>query len=348
MSRSPFAIRWLGLLAVAVLPVMGSTQSARPRACLTPAQAARPSGPVPVLQIRDMERSLDEWQRDRMTVDSAARLAAFRRLVVDAWPDIFGPVFRRPEDGPLVEYLDWLEPRLPAVHRIMAAMRAEIGPASRRVAAVFPSLAEKPVPVVIGLSLGRTNGTVRLVGGEPLLFIGADVQTVVSDGRRSAAAVLEHELVHVAHARTNPAVYAQVDAGVRGEPTPVYFSLFSEGLAAWATGCVSPSRTTAERLLSPTLDREARAAAGRLLPEFATVLEAADPAGYGDWFFVGGRRKDIPERFAYWVGDRMVGAMARRIEPRALLELDSTAILRETRAALESLAREFGSSRDSR
>ncbi|MDF1504496.1 hypothetical protein PYV61_16185, partial [Roseisolibacter sp. H3M3-2] len=302
-----------------------------PAACPPPASA---SARAPTLRVRSMLPAVRAWDDATRDAAPAARQAAFRRMVVDAHPDVFGPVFAVPDSAGLARYLEWLTPRLPAAYRVAAHLERELPPAAARMAALLPPLAGAEVPVVLGLTLGRTNGTVRLVDGRPVLFLGVEVQTILSDRADDAAATAEHELTHVAHARANPALYARVDAGVRGVPTPLYVSLFAEGLAAWAVGCATPGRTAAQRLMSADLPTAAPAAAARLLPELAADLESTDPKRYADWFFVGGRRADVPARFAYWAGERVVARMAGRRTAEALLRLDAETVLREVREGL--------------
>lgn len=325
-----------GIVALAVpclaVPCLAAPAIGQPRPAGCPAPAA--DARAPTLRVRSLMPALRAWEDATRDADAPARAAAFRRLVVDAHPDLYGPVLAVPDSARLAGYVAWLAPRLAAAHRVAAHVDRELPGAARRMAALFPVLGGADVAVVVAPTLGRTNGTVRLVDGRPVLIVGVDVQTVLSDRADDAAALLEHELTHVAHAIANPAVYAAVDAGVRGAPTPLFLSVFGEGLAAWAVGCATPGRTAAQRLMSETLPVEAPAAAARLVPRLVADLESTDPARHADWLFVGRRRTDIPPRFAYWAGERAVSRLAARLGAAALLRLDAPSILRHLRATL--------------
>jgi hypothetical protein len=332
MLRAPHAPHALPALALTLLLAGAASAQPRPAGCPAPAAAARVR--VPTLHVRSLMPAMRTWADAARDVDAAARAAAFRRLVVDEHPDLYGPVLAIPDSAGLARYLEWLAPRLAAALRVAAHVARELPGAARRMASLFPVLGGADVAVVVAPTLGRTNGTVRLVDGRPVLIVGVDVQTVLSDRADDAAALLEHELTHVAHALANPAVYAAVDAGVRGAPTPLFLSVFSEGVAAWAVGCATPGRTAAQRLMSETLPVEAPAAAARLVPRLVADLESTDPARHADWLFLGGRRTDVPSRFAYWAGERAASRLAARLGAVALLRLDREAILHHLRAAL--------------
>lgn len=299
---------------------------------------ARAAGPT--VRVRSLLPALAAWERAAADLDSAARVAAFRRLVIAAHPEFFGPVFPVPDDAALAGYVAWLGPRVAATRRLAPDIARAVPEAARRVGALFPAFARDTVEVVIGAGF-MSNGTVRLVEGRPVLFLGPDVQTIVDSAVADPLVLVAHELTHVAHARANPAVYALVDSAMRRRPSPLGASVYSEGLATWASGCVAPGRPLAVRLLSRGLAHEAPRAAPRLLPVLRRELAATDQPRYGDWFFVGGRPSDVPPRFAYWAGDAIVAELARTHAPDALLRLTPTAVMRETGAALDRLIRRF-------
>ena len=294
------------------------------------AGCARPPGAPPIAvttAIPDVRLWESAPQQDPAT--------QFRRLVMERHAVVYGRVLSPRTDSQLVGYLAWLSPRLPAAYRVASHVDTLIAPVARRVAAVFPSLARDTLRIFIGPSLGATNGTVRLVDGRPLLIVGVDVQTIVSDSAGPARALLAHESVHVAHAIANPAVYAFVEAGVRGTPTPLYASLFSEGLATWGSMRVDPAVTTEQALMSTTLDAEGRARCAELMPRLRAELESTDSRRYSDWFFLSGRDATIPRRFAYFAGARIVARMAESRSPEALLRLSAPEILAAMRVALD-------------
>jgi hypothetical protein len=299
-------------------------------ACALATRATR----TPRLRVTSAMPDLARWEDAARHAERSRRAASFRRMVLERHPRVYGAVFRVPDDSALGRYLDWLAPRVAAAHRIADHVQRVLPSSARRMAVLFPVLADAPREVFIGPSLGHTNGTVRVLDGRPVTLVGVDVQTIVSDAEIDARAVVEHELVHVAHAATNPAVYAEVEAGLRGRPTPIYLSLFVEGLAVWASGRADPTLGPAQLFLDPALEGKADAACARLLPILRRELESTEPARHADWFFLGGRDPDIPRRFAYVAGARLVEVMSARHPPHELLRLDARRILAEVRAAM--------------
>jgi len=279
-------------------------------------------------------REVARWDSSTRGSSSLSRATSLRKTVLERWIIPYGTIFRVPPDSALARYVDWLTPRLAQAYRIARDAELETQPAANRVARVFPALADTVHLAIIGLSLGNTNGTVRVLERKPILIFGADVQTIVPDSAIYIRATLEHELVHVAHATVNPRVYAMVEAGLNGVATPLYVSLFSEGLATWGSSHADPKLSPAHYDMNAALAAERRATCERLAPLLRRDLESTDPKRYGDWFFLSGKDPAIPRRYAYVLGERMVRQMARRYSPTQLLKLDAAAILSAARAAL--------------
>lgn len=276
-----------------------------------------------------------EWENHTRARERRDQVAAFRRIVLARHRLVYDTIMQPRSDEQLGGYIAWLEPRLPAMYTIAAQVDEELPALVASASRVFPSLADAPIDVFVGPTLGATNGTVRSVHGSPLLILGVDVQTVVSDSARHTRALIAHELVHVAHARVHPSTYALVEAGVRGGSPPMFVSLFSEGLATWGASVIDPTITRDALFMNRTLEAEARTACGRLVPRLRADLESTDARRYADWFFLSGRDPEIPKRFAYVAGFEIVRRMAARHSADALLRLDPPLILAEIRAALD-------------
>lgn len=290
--------------------------------------------PPPTANVTTAVPDVREWENHTRDRERREQVAAFRRIVLARHRLVYDTVMLPRTDEQLAGYLAWLEPRLPAMYTIAAQVDEELTAILGRAARVFPAIAEAPVDVFVGPTLGATNGTVRMVRDAPLLILGVDVQTVVSDSARHTRALIAHELVHVAHARVNPSTYALVEAGVRGESPPLFVSLFSEGLATWGAGIIDMAITREELFMNRTLEAEARAACSRLVPRLLADLESTDARRYADWFFLSGRDPDIPRRFAYVAGFEVVRLMSRRHSTDELLRFSPPAILDEIRTVL--------------
>lgn len=281
-------------------------------------------------------RDVARWDSSTRRSSSFDRAVALRKTVLEKWIVPYGTFFRVPSDSALARYVDWLTPRLAQTYRIARAAELEMQPAAMRVARVFPSLGDATRLAIIALSLGNTNGTVRMLEGKPFLIVGADVQTILPDSDVYIRATLAHELVHVAHASVNPAVYGMVDASLRGEPTPLYVSLFSEGLATWGAARADGTLSPAHYYMNAALAAEPRATCERLAPVLRRDLESTDQKRYADWFFLSGKDPAIPRRYAYVLGERIMRRVASRYSPSDLLRMDARKILEETRGALGS------------
>jgi hypothetical protein len=116
MRRAPHALLALALLAGAA--------SAQPRPAGCPAAAAETRVRVPTLRVRSLMPAMRAWEDAARDADAPARAAAFRRLVVDAHPDLYGPVLAVPDSAGLARYVEWVAPRLAAAHRVAAHVEA--------------------------------------------------------------------------------------------------------------------------------------------------------------------------------------------------------------------------------
>jgi hypothetical protein len=322
----------VALLVLTALPRGELHTQSLPRAAYCD---VRREATAPRLHVRSMLPALRQWSEQTRGLSASARRDAFRRIVLQPEGNLFGSIFRRPSDETLDEYFEWVVPRLAAVFALGTQVDTLLEQTAARMAALFPELATQPVDVIVGVTLGRSNGTVRLRDGAPTLILGLDVQTFVSEQASMTAALIEHELAHVAHARANPGVYDAVDRSIRGIEGPLYLSLFSEGLAVWASSCASPARTMEELMSSATLASAGQAVWSDAAPKLARVLESTSPDTVAAWFHMGVNPVGHPERFAYWAGARVAAAMVCARDAAALLRLSEPEILRDVRAILE-------------
>jgi hypothetical protein len=324
--------RRLPPIGMAAAAVLACTTASTPNAS-TSTNTLRVGRTVRIGAINTMP-DVVRWDSSTRGQSNLSRATSLRKSVLEKWIIPYGTIFRVPPDSTLARYIDWLTPRVDRAYRLARDAEIEMQPAANRVATVFPALADTVRLAIIGLSLGNTNGTVRLLERNPILIFGVDVQTVLPDSDIYTRATLEHELVHVAHASVNPTIYGMVEAGLNGVPTPLYVSLFSEGLATWGSARADPTLTPAHYYMDAELAVESRVTCERLAPVLLRELESTDAKRYGDWFFLSGRDSSIPHRYAYVLGERVVRQLARRYSAVQLLQLTSSDILKVTRQTL--------------
>ncbi|MBI3790256.1 MAG: hypothetical protein HY275_05200 [Gemmatimonadetes bacterium] len=315
---------------VVLLVAGGCTRAASPPRTDAPAAA--------LVRVRSLIPTFEQWRGAARSLPQAERAALYRRVYLAAHPDVFGPVFPVPTDRALTEFLTWLAPREDSALVLSRQITAAIPEAVARLTRIFPSMARDTIDVVVGVGF-MSNGTVRRLQGRTTLFLGPDVHTIVDASVADPLMLIGHELVHVVHARRNPVLYGLVEDALRRQPSPLYASVFAEGLATWVSGRVAPGRPLGARLLSNELAAAAPAAAARLWPVLNAELTSTDVRRYGDWFFLGGRPSEIPARFAYWAGDTIVATLAQHHSPDELLRRTPDEVLRDLREVIGGLMR---------
>ena len=304
-----------------------------------------PAPPSPVPGYRLIDLMPRYWAFRDSTADTpvSERPAAFRRIVLAAEPRFYAQVFPVPDDARLGGYLAMLEPIDPVVRRVADETRDAIPVAMARLRQVVPALGSG-ARIYLVPSLFNSNGQVRYLDDSLVVMLGPDVQAYVEvhidSGRRAdPIPTIVHELAHWHHWRTNPEIGRAAATFFKpGSYAPLYYNLWSEGLATYVARIANPEVALADVLGPGVRPAEGPQLLPRLAAEFLGRLESTAEDDVRDLFYLSGRRTDLPLRSAYYVGYRVVERLARERSLAELLRLDGRELREGMRAALTALA----------
>jgi hypothetical protein len=248
-------------------------------------------GEDPVRVVNLMPAFLDAWDRGLgKPMDERVRL--FKSGVL--YPNraaYDSPQFKL-DDPHVAWYLAAVEPSVPEMRRMTAAIATELPASERAFVTAFPDL--RPVTVYFMPSLLHFDGQTR----NGTLFFGLD-GVVQFEGRHANLGVLvTHELFHVYH--------YQVNAGSFGESgstqAPIDEQLWSEGLATYVSARLNPTATREQVLISKDLAELTPSKTKALACAIEPKLSSARDDDANPFFDAGVHPPGLPPRGGYLAG----------------------------------------------
>ena len=267
------------------------------------------------------------------------RIRLLKELALAPHRELYEEVVGIPSDERLAEYLETLGPAIPALWRIDREFHEQLprGVASFR--AAYPDL-DEALPLYVGPSLFTSSGQVRDLQGRTIVFYGLDVMAVVLADVTDHLPDMHHELFHAYHWQRNPEIAAAGrEAFSEQRTTPVYYDLWSEGLAVYAAHRLNPEAPLALLLSSPDLAEKGPGVLARVAGELRRRLDVTDLQEVGDYFFFRSRRSDLPSRSAYYVGLRLAEEVGRTRSMQEMIRLSGSALRSTIESELIALER---------
>lgn len=283
--------------------------------------AAAWAAPAPVRTVFLMEPFLALY----VQAEPEARPEAMTRTILDPYPVLYGRIIERPSAKALADYLQQQKPQLPALRLLAAAFRRQLPLTLAILRRELGPL--KPMTIYVAPSLFSSNGQVRMVDGAPVVAFGPDVQAYVAANLVKQApagdlrALVAHETFHAQHYARNPAMALLANRlFIPEQKPPLYLNLWIEGLATCASMMMDGDGAVESALMSDELARALPPLVPKLAAELGEKSQSTADDDYRDYFWLSGRRRDIPKRAGYGIGalvaDRVVTQMGLR---RAIL-----------------------------
>lgn len=312
--------------AVAALACMAAAAADHPVLSPSPsgAAAAQPN-------VTDLMPAFWSFWEAAKGKRGAERISLLKEKALAPHKAFYEKVPTIPSDKGLGEMLETLEPAIPALRRIDGEFEEQLPRAFGSFAAYFPDF-DKTLPIYVGPSLFTSSGQSRVLDGRTIVFYGLDVMAVVLPDVTNHLPDIHHEMFHAYHWQRNPEIAAAGrDAFSESRKTPMYYDLWSEGLALYAVRQLDPEVPLELVLSSKTLPVEGPPVLRRVAGELRQRLDVASLDEVGDYFFFHPKRKDLPSRIAYFVGLKLVEEVARGRTMEALVCLHGA----ELRSAVE-------------
>ena len=309
-------------------------------ACSGAAGTARPAAPpAPAPRPHIIDLMPDFWSFwDRAgAATGAERVARFKEIALGPHLDYYTKVPHLPSDERLEKYLDTLAPAIPALRRIDAEFHDQLPRGYASFIAAYPDM-DRDLPIYVGPSLFTSSGQSRDLDGRIIVMYGLDVVAVVLADVTNHLPDIHHEMFHAYHWQRNSVVAAAGrESFEETRTTPMYYDLWSEGLAVLAARRLNPGAPLALLLSSPVLPEKGPPVAARVAEELRERLDSTDLDEIGQYFFFSTKRTDFPPRIAYYVGLQVAEEVGRRMSMDAMLRLQGADLRREVESALRAI-----------
>ena len=248
------------------------------------------------------------------------RVRLFRKIVVAAHPELYessvlntsalaGDDTEATADTIVAAYLRDVVPYIPRMKEMSRLIHDDFRSYAVDFKQTFPDFAPRSA-VYFTVSLFNFDGATRGVKGKTALLFGIDGIARFHRPEESLKVLFDHELFHQYHLQFN-----QDDTD---DTTPLWMPIWEEGLATYVSEQMNAGTTEAQVLMSPTLADAVRPMTAALARELLENLDSTDRDEYAAFFYSRNKRPDLPPRCGYYMGYRVVKALA---EGRSLPQL---------------------------
>lgn len=266
----------------------------------------------------------------KTTADAIRRFR--QRIIEPHWAIYSKDQFKKDvTDEGIAQYLGRVQVHLDAMRSLSAKIGSQTSAASKRFAQAFPQF-DSAVSITYLPSFYRFDGQVTRLDGEPAVLFGLDGIAKYHGADADLGVLFSHELFHVHHARTSPALFADE------EHAPLYIGVWIEGLATYVSERLNPQASTLQILLDDQalLDR-GMPIAGDIA---ALILEHFDSTRPEDTrrFLSFGEQGEIPGRSGYLIGYLVAKNLGAHRALSDLASLEGEELRRAMRGELQRLA----------
>jgi hypothetical protein len=277
--------------------------------------------PQPVApQVHNIARSFVDFYDANKDKPGAEQAAAFRTTVAAGFPAFYG--LERYHGERTQEQQDKLiagaVKNFPAIREGYEHKTQQFEAELPRYIASFQAWFPDYVPateIYVLHSLGEMDGGTRTFGDKYYLIFGIDGM-VRYHGTGRESAFFHHELFHTYH--------RQAIRECDEDETPVWASLWAEGLATYVSKAMNPDSNDVELLLDfpGAMAQQTRKVLPSSFAHLEQVLEKTDPKVSGALFSTGKDDTGLPPRRGYYLGYLVAERAAKKYEVRELAKFD--------------------------
>ena len=226
--------------------------------------------------------------------EQADRAKLFSDLVIRPHPEIYDrPDVFKTDLNSLQDYLEQLQPYLPAIRELHTRFQREQAAVERNFLQAFPDFDGSRVRIYLMCSLFRFDG--KVPSNNPrLLMLGIDGIAKFHGTGARLAVILSHELFHLYHFQVNP-MPADPDE------LPLYRLIWQEGLATYVSQQLNPGSSLADVLLDPRLAGEGPRFVQTATRQLLLDLDSTDDLTAATYLSFR-RAGQVPARLGYLIG----------------------------------------------
>lgn len=285
------------------------------------------------LNVIDMMPAFWQFWQKAETADDDARVKLFRETVIAPHQSIFEGFTGTQTDADLAGYIKKVQRLLPRMHKLSDRFLADFLNYRQSFSKAFPDM-KTDTTICFMPNFGVTDAGTGNLDGKSYLVFGIDTIAAQHGEDANLATLFHHELFHVYHAQQHPE-WQQKNRS-KGE-IPLYWLLWSEGLATYVSRVLNPEAGLEQVLLSKTLAKEADPQLARLAKDVREHLLTTSTDYMFDYLSASPRRQEIPPRAGYYIGMLIAQEMGRTRSPARLARLGGDDLLRQMRRALLTL-----------
>lgn len=272
------------------------------------------------------------------TLTSGGTIERYRATLTRQHPDIYNRDYVNAllgadfTDGE-AKSLAWARDHLAEVEASRRLILAEAPARLERFGQLFPAF-RCDFPFYVAPSFGHLDGSAAVYRGKPLMVFAPDTIPRLHEPP-VVRVLIDHEIFHVYQAQVSRGAFGSFATGV----PKTYQSLWSEGMAVYASWQANPSASLDDALLSPDLRAQAEPNVPALAAALRDHLDDNDPAFFARYFTGGSRPPQGPPRSGYYLGLLVVRWLAMRYPLTVLAAMDDAKVHVLVRQALDALAR---------
>ncbi|MEP6622570.1 MAG: hypothetical protein ABJE47_24825 [bacterium] len=278
-----------------------------------------------------------------------AAVAEFRRLVICPDSLVYESLSGPPDDKALTRYLKRVVGDTGTMRLIHSRIQRDFAEQHARFDSVFTDANWDGIQIYFAPWFYNTNaGGGRMRNGPNVLMFGVDALVADYTANRAPALLFQHELFHLYHGAVGRAIAAS-DASSTSPPitsntppptyngTPLFWSVWREGLATYASLELNPSASLADASLSPTLVGNTSGRLREISADIRQHLDSTSRAIREEYLSGAPQRKNAVPRSGYYVGL----LVARRLAEHHTLPELTRLRFADMRMTMDSVLHEF-------
>ena len=258
------------------------------------------------------------------------RVARFKAEIVAKHPelyskDVLAGMDLAKFDHYVAQGFDTVAKYEPKMRKLSAQIQDDLPKYQKDFKRLFPDYKCSSTPIYFYFPVGAFDGGTRPVNGKTTLLFGLDTIARTREPQ-DMKAFFGHELFHIYH------------SDLLGEqPETLYWDLWEEGLATYVSHVFSPKSSESGILGTPIdLAQRTRPLLPKIVPQLIANLGSTDEKIVQKPFLYN-QSADLPPRYGYYVGYRVVQRVAQKHSLQAMTRLKGEELENEIRSALESL-----------
>src|SRR6267378_6502856 len=237
------------------------------------------------------------WEQSQ-TLDEAAKIRLFRELVLQPNTEVFEGFTGTSSDARLARYFLNVQPYIPAMRRFSQRLETELPRYGQIFKKKFPDAKGVGEIYFMPNLLGSWDAGAGSLGEGTALIFGVDSIVQMKKEGFNLGPLFHHELFHLYHDQFHP---EWRDKNRAKSEIPLYWLMWTEGLATYVSKVLNPKATTDDILLSDELVRDTEQQMPRLVRELRENLDSTSTDTFMNFLSAAPKRPDVPKRCGYYI-----------------------------------------------